>query len=95
MKLQFDESVQAFRAEFLVWLEANRPSAQAMIQPGLAAIVLIGPKPGPDGCLTLAGWFQDGRRIWHKSMRAHRARSIECGHRLVDLVVLLRSSVRQ
>ncbi len=28
MKLRFDESVEAFRAEFLTWLEKNRPSAE-------------------------------------------------------------------
>ena len=30
MKLQFDESVEAFRAEFLAWLAENRPSASEM-----------------------------------------------------------------
>ena len=30
MRLQFDEGVEAFRAEFLTWLDANRPSPEEM-----------------------------------------------------------------
>ena len=30
MRLQFDESVEAFRAELLEWVAANRPSAEEM-----------------------------------------------------------------
>ena len=30
MKLRFDDSVEAFRAELLEWVAANRPSAEEM-----------------------------------------------------------------
>ena len=32
MKLSFDESVEAFRQEFVAWLKKNRPTSQEMAE---------------------------------------------------------------
>ncbi len=63
MRLRFDDSVEAFRAELLEWLAANRPSAGGD-GGGPVGVDRCTPRSGPDAgparCSTPAGWCPAG-----------------------------------
>jgi alkylation response protein AidB-like acyl-CoA dehydrogenase len=61
VRLTFDDGVEAFRAEFLDWLAANRPSAEEMAaDPAVSSAHLPGWARAWAGRLFDAGWLVPG-----------------------------------
>ncbi len=88
MKLRFDDDVEAFRAEFLEWLAANRPSpAEISGDPMLSTAHLPGWADGWARRLFDAGWLVPG---WPPERGGRNATPIQ---QLVYLEELMKAGV--
>ena len=88
MKLSFDASVEAFRREFVAWLEANRPSAAEMAaEPARSSAHLPGWARSWARRLFDAGWLVPG---WPPELGGRNAAPVE---QLVYLEELMRANV--
>ncbi|MCY4257079.1 MAG: acyl-CoA dehydrogenase family protein [bacterium] len=75
MKLRFDASVEAFRAEFLEWLEQNRPSADELAaEPARSSAHLPSWARGWAQRLFDAGWLIPG---WPPELGGRNAGAVE------------------
>lgn len=75
MKLSFDESAEAFRAEFLAWLADNRPTAEEMAaEPMLSSAHLPGWAKRWTRRMFDAGWLVPG---WPPELGGRNAGAVE------------------